>query len=137
METRIKKRFHIKMNISCKIQEDSSQIINLTNGNKFTADAFDISMLGLGFFTKNFLPKDLLIEMEIGGLADHKKKLNLKGKVCYCRNAPREAKSPNKYKCGIEFLDLSKEDSTQIEQFIARYEQRKAPRLNVNGHSGA
>ncbi|MFA6321378.1 MAG: PilZ domain-containing protein [Candidatus Omnitrophota bacterium] len=135
METRIKKRIDIKMAISCSIHNDASQLINLTGGNNFTADAFDISMLGIGFFTKSFLPRDLLLEMDITGIAeDPNKKLRLKGKVCYCKNAPHETKGPNKFKCGVEFLDLSKEDSKQLEQFITKNEQRKAPRLNVNGH---
>ncbi len=137
METRLKKRINIKMNISCSIQNDASQIINLANGNKFEADAFDISALGIGFFAKCFLPRDLLIEMDVSGLTEDKnKQMKLKGKVCYCKNAPHETKTPNKFKCGVEFLDLSKEDAKLLEQFIAKNEQRKTPRLNVNGHSG-
>ena len=136
METRLKKRINITMTISCNIKHDSSQLINLANGNKFTADAFDISMLGIGFFTKCFLPRDLQIEMDISGLMeDPAKQMKLKGKICYCKNAPHETKGPNKFKCGVEFLEVSKEASKQLEQFIARNEQRKAPRLNVNGHT--
>lgn len=134
MDTRLNKRVDVKMSISCKIQEDSSQAVNLSGGNKFEADAFDISMLGIGFFTKCFLPQGLLIEMEISGITDREKKLNLKGRIRYCKNAPHEVKPPNKYKCGIEFLDLPKEDAKQVEQFIMKHEQRKAPRLNINGH---
>lgn len=118
----------VSLKVISTIDKSMKNGISLANGNRFEARAYDISIGGLGLLTKYFLPKGLLLEMEIEGAPfDLKERITVKGEVTHCKNI-----EVHKYKCGIRFTEMSDENIKVIAKLVAGYEKRKEPRVNLS-----
>ncbi len=128
METRSSFRINIKLSVVCRIHENFCQKFGLTCGNVFKLSAVDISESGIGVISEYFLPKGLILELEIEGIPfSVEKTMKIKGEVRSCIY-----KKNCGYKCGINFLDLLDEYRNSIAKLVATYEQRKFPRLKMS-----
>lgn len=127
METRRAPRININLKIKSKIPEKYRQKFALTTGASFEVDAVDISMLGIGIFSKYFLPKGLILELEINGEPfELKEEMILTAEVRHCAFIKGQG-----YRCGVQFLDLSEKYKKVIAEFIATYERRREPRFKL------
>lgn len=132
METRLKHRYNIKFVLDCKIEESTQQQIKLACGDHFEGLACDISEGGLGFFSKYFLPKGLVMKLTIDAkVFGFKKDLLIEGEITHCKNLYGKTEDSMKYKCGLKFRSISEEDRQEIAHFITEHEQRKTPRLGL------
>ena len=127
METRRAPRINLNLIIRSKIPPEYKQKFALISGMNFEVEAVDISVLGVGMFSKYFLPVGLILELEITGkpfgLTDN---MTVKVQVRHCRFIKGRG-----YRCGVQFLDLPKEYKKALEEFVSVYERRKAPRLKL------
>ncbi|MDP3804350.1 MAG: PilZ domain-containing protein [Candidatus Omnitrophota bacterium] len=127
MQTRSGPRVKLLLTIVSEIDKQAEQNIRFASGNVFEVNVFDISIVGAGIFTKNFLPKGCIINMKIDGAPfGLKKEMEIKGEVRYCKYIKL-----HQYKCGIKFLDLAEEHQETIKKFISAYERRKDTRLRL------
>lgn len=128
METRLAPRVGIDLKVVCKTEELHQQKFCLANGNKFEVKVLDVSVLGIGFLTKYFLPKGLLITAEIdGAFFGLQETMQVKGEVKYCNYIRGQG-----YRCGIKFLNISTTYKDAIAQFIAVHEREKEPRVRLS-----
>ncbi|RJP29487.1 MAG: PilZ domain-containing protein [Candidatus Omnitrophota bacterium] len=127
METRITPRVDINITIISTIPADQQQKFALTCGSRFEAHALDISEMGIGIVSKYYLPKKLIIEMEIDGtLFGLKDKMITMGEIRYCAFVRTLG-----YRCGIKFVDPPEEYRKAIAKFVSLYERRKEPRVRL------
>ncbi|MFA5500562.1 MAG: PilZ domain-containing protein [Candidatus Omnitrophota bacterium] len=132
METRLKHRYDIKFTLDCRIEESNQQQIKLTCGDHFEGVATDISEGGLGFFSKYFLPKGLVMKLTIDAkVFGFKKDMVIEGEITHCKNLYGKIEDGLKYKCGLKFRSIAEEDRQEIGRFISEHEQRKTPRLGL------
>lgn len=128
MDTRQGPRVEVSLRVISTIDKSMKDAVSLANGNRFEARAYDISIGGIGLLTKYFLPKGLLLELEIeGGPFGLQERIIAKGEVTHCKNI-----QVHKYKCGIKFTDMSDKYIKVISQFIAGYEKRQSPRIKLS-----
>ena len=128
METRLGPRVKIDIKIISKFDTDLKQQVSLVGGNCFEGHGCNISTIGIGTFTKHFLPKGLILQMEIEGTPfGLTKPMKIKGEIRHCEYITKA-----KYKCGIKFLNLPKEYREAIKNLISAYEKRKKTRLNLS-----
>lgn len=127
METRSSHRTKFKMTVHCKIADIPGQQVALAGGNRFEVDAFDISKTGLGVFSNVYLPKGVIVELDLkSGAFKLHKEMKLEGEVMYCRSI-----GANKYKCGFHFKGVNNIHKRAILRFLSMYERRKSPRYPI------
>ncbi|MFC1674554.1 PilZ domain-containing protein [Candidatus Omnitrophota bacterium] len=127
METRLAPRKQIDLKVLARIPEDSEQKFSLAEKDDFEVTATDISITGLGLLSKYFLPKGLILLLEINGAPlGIEKTMELRGEVRYSRSA-----GTLKYRCGFKFLNPPADYVKKIETFIAGRERRKSPRVKL------
>lgn len=127
METRAASRVAIKLKVVCRIEKNFCRKFGLTCGDVFGLTAVDISESGIGVVSEYFLPKGLILELEIEGVPpDIEKIMTIKGEICYCTY-----KKNSGYKCGVRFIDLLDEYRSGIASVVATYELRKFPRVKL------
>jgi len=125
--TRSAPRINLNLKIVSKIDKNLKQKFTLATGNVVEAQAFDISVVGIGIFVKYFLPKGLTIRLEIDGSTfGLKDPMKIEGVICHCKYLDR-----NKYKCGIKFTKLTPKYKDAIANFISDYEKRKNSRFKL------
>lgn len=128
MNTRVGPRVEVSLRVISTIDESMKDSISLAGGNRFEARAYDISVGGIGLVTKYFLPKGLLLELEIEGAPFKlKERITAKGEVTHCKNV-----QAHKYKSGIRFTEMADKYIKVIAEFVASYEKRKDPRVNLS-----
>ena len=114
METRLWPRVSVDMKISSRITRSDGQSIALAEGDQFEAKSYDISIAGIGIFIKVFLPKGLLIEMDLDGAPfGLTESIKTRGEVRHCNSI-----GTRKYRCGLRFLNLLPEHKKAIAQLI-------------------
>ena len=127
MDTRFTSRVNLDLKIILKIEDDDKQKIALVGGNKLEAGVFDISISGIGLGIKHFIPKGLIVSMEIDGAPfGLDEVVNVKGEICYC-NYEQAAL----YKCGIRFVDIPEKYLSAIANFVSTHERRNDPRVEL------
>lgn len=127
METRKAPRIDINFKVLSKPVQELKQKFALVSGNKFEVKAVDISEIGIGLVSEYFLPKGLILELEIDGAPfDLKEVMKIKGEIRYCRYERTVG-----YRCGVQFLDLSEVYRKAIAEFISTFERRKEPRVKL------
>ncbi|MDD5565489.1 MAG: PilZ domain-containing protein [Candidatus Omnitrophica bacterium] len=128
METRLAPRVNIDLRVVCSTEELHQQKFCLAGGNKFEVKLLDISVLGIGFLTKYFLPKGLIIDTEMDGACfGLQEVMTIKGEIRHCNYIRGMG-----YRCGIKFLNISNKYKDAIIQFIAANERRKEPRIKLS-----
>ena len=107
----LKGNFKIKDALKCKLHI-YKEPIDLT--------VTDVAALGCGFVTAYYLPKGLILIMNIKdfpitplGATQKTKDMEFSGKVMMCRTTPSRAN-----RIGIAFTDIQKEDLEIIRKFI-------------------
>jgi len=134
METRLKRRYKVTLKLICRIEETNHQHVRLACGDQFEGIAYDISEGGVGFFIKYYLPKGLIIKMEIGGKPfGLEKDMKTECEVCYCISLYKDITASMRYKCGVKFINISEADRKRIARFISTHENRKTPRFRFFG----
>lgn len=128
METRLTPRVQLELKIIVQIDEETQQKFHLAKGNTFGVDILDISIGGIGVFSKYFLPKGLLLEVQIEGKPfGLDEPMKIKSRVCYCNYI-----KSSRYRCGIMFIDIPDDYKNNIAVFIRTYERRKEPRVKLS-----
>ena len=127
METRLAPRLNIDLKIISKLDDEYQQKFSLASGNKFEVRTLDISELGVGILSKYFIPKGVVLDLDIEGKPlGLDRDISTKGEVRYCKFVRNLG-----YKCGIKFLNISQPDRKAIAYFISTYERRRASRVKL------
>lgn len=114
METRFKHRIKVTLRIVSEIDKHFREKIVLAKGSRFETTICDITATGAGMIVKHYLPKGLVIDLEIrGALFGLRKVMKVKGEVCYCKQVKFRT-----YRCGVEFLDMPQEYKEAIAKFV-------------------
>jgi PilZ domain-containing protein len=127
MDTRFTNRVNLDLKVFVTIEDDEEQQVALVGGNKIEADVFDISVSGICLGIKHFIPKRLMVSVEIDGtpfgLDDVVK---VKGEICYCNYMQSSL-----YKCGIRFIDMPEILLKAISNLVSMNERRRDPRIEL------
>jgi len=128
METRLKQRVRLNIEIIVRIPEGGKQKFTLAEGDSFKAGVLDISVLGIAIFSKYFLPRGLMLELEMpGAIFTINEDIKIRGEVRYSIYV-----RPSVYRCGIKFLDIPEKYTEAIARFVSLNERRKEPRLRLS-----
>lgn len=127
MDTRFTRRVNLSLKILLEIKDDEEQRIALVGGNKLEADVFDISVSGIGLGIRHFIPKGLMVSMEIDGTPfEINEVMRVKGEICYCNYVQASL-----YKCGIRFIEMPEQYVTAVIDFVSKYERREDSRVEL------
>ena len=127
METRSAKRVSVNLKIASRIDNQGDQKFSISQGDIFEVEVVDISVSGIGVFSKYFLPKGLIIDIDIDGkVFGSDKVMKMKGELRYCRSV-----KISRYRCGIRFVDPPAEYIKIIAEFISKNERRQDPRVKL------
>ena len=127
METRKASRINIDLKVISRIDEDAQQKFGLVCGKTCEINVVDISEGGVGILSKFFLPKGLIIKLEIeGAVFNLKEIMKIKGEIRYCKYTKDLG-----YQCGVKFLNLSDVYRETVSQFISMHERRRTPRIKL------
>jgi len=128
METRGAKRVNVSLKIASHIDNQGDQRFTISQGDIFEVEVVDISVSGIGINSKYFLPKGLVIDIEIDGKTfDSNTVMRMKGELRYCRSV-----KVSRYRCGIKFIDPPVEYVKLIRDFITVNERRQEPRVKLS-----
>jgi c-di-GMP-binding flagellar brake protein YcgR len=127
METRSAPRVAIELKVVCHIDESQKNKFMLASGKSFEVRVLDISELGLGMVSKYFLPRGLILELDIDGKPFGLDiNIKTKGEMRYCRIT-----KSFENRCGVKFLGMSDADRKSIAKFVATFERREFPRVKL------
>ena len=127
MDTRFINRVNLDLKVLLKIEDDEEQQVALVGGNKIEANVFDVSVSGIGLGIKHFIPKGLIVSMEIDGTPfGLEGVVKVKGEICYCNYVQASL-----YKCGIRFVDVPKQFTKAINDLVTKHERRQDPRVEL------
>lgn len=127
METRKHPRINVNLKVISRLDESVFQKFSLTQGKSFEARVVDISILGVGIVSRFFLPRGLILLLEIeGGFLGLKEPIKVKGEVRYCVYMKSFL-----YRCGLKFIELDTSVEKKLREFIRKNERRKEPRLKL------
>ncbi len=123
METRRAKRLKTSFSVKLKLDLSSGQHFQVKDGS-VEAGALDISTLGVGLMSKCFIPKGIVVDLE----------LKINNKTIETRGEIRSAVSGGKglTRLGIQFVGLDNSQKEIIDNFIKENERRSQPRLNLS-----
>lgn len=128
MNTRKKPRTQLDIKVVLSIDEKSKEVFSLAQGKPVEATTIDISSLGMGVVTKYYLPKGLIMDLEIEGKSfGSKKSIKVKGEIRYCMYTGISG-----YRAGIKFINILGEDQDKISKFVEIYERRRSPRVKLS-----
>jgi len=131
MDTRFSRRTDLTLKVVLKIAKDTGQQVDLVDGNSFEVDIFDVSSTGLGLISKHFLPKGLIVDLDMDGkLFGLSEVMSLKAEICYCNFVQTSL-----YKCGIRFVDIPEKYTTALANFVSANERRRDPRVKLSDDS--
>jgi len=127
METRRATRSRVVLKVSLRLDQQAQQKFCLSKSCIFEVEIVDISIGGVGVFSKYFLPKGLIIEVEIEGESfGFNEPMRIKSEIRYCNYV-----KASRYRCGIKFIDISDKYQKSIADFIIAHEKRTAPRYKL------
>ena len=113
---------NIKNKISVKIEVDFSLLKQLNLEKKsFVVEEIDISISGMGVFSKYFVPKGTVVALK---LKINNKSMNLKSEICTSVSGESGLN-----RLGIRFIDLKEKDLEILEEYIGEIDKRNAPRF--------
>lgn len=111
---------------SVKISDKMKDAVSLVK-DEFSGQAIDISVDGIGIFLEYYLPTGVHLDLAVEGQAfGVDRSLKMKGEVRYCNFIAQR-----KYRCGMKFIEMSKEDREIIAEFVKNAERRRAPRIKL------
>jgi len=127
MDTRQTKRVDVNLTVMSEVELKGEQQLTLASGNCFKATAYDISKRGIGLHVNTFLPKGLLLKLQLPGkIFDLEKDMKIEGEIAHCRFIRQ-----HEYRCGIKFLKISDEAKSALDKFISTHDKRKDKRINL------
>jgi c-di-GMP-binding flagellar brake protein YcgR len=127
MDTRLATRTNIDLKIICKIEPKYQQKFGLACGDSFEAKALDISVLGVGLLCKYFLPKGLVLEVDIDFAPFGQNEIiKIRGEIRHAQYLKNLG-----YRIGIKFLDISYINKKSIDKYVFSRERRKEPRIRL------
>ena len=126
-ESRLHPRVIVNAKISSiKVSEKMRDTVNLVK-EEFFGQAIDISIGGIGIYIEYYLPTGVHLDLQVeGSPLGAQRPLNIKGEVRYCNFIAQ-----HKYRCGLKFIEISKEDRDVIAEFVKNAERRKFPRVKL------
>jgi len=111
---------------SIKISEKMRDAVALVK-DEFVGQAVDISVDGIGIFLEYYLPTGVHLDLDVEGkVFGVDRALKMKAEVRYCNFIAQK-----KYRCGMKFIEISKEDKEVISEFVKNAERRRAPRVKL------
>ena len=128
MRSRLSLRVKTKLKVTSRISDEFKDNFGFANSDSFSIDVIDISTLGMGVYVDHFLPKGLIILLDIKGKPfGLKKDMSIKAEVRHC-----EYSKPFVYKCGVKFIDIPSTQIKSINKFIKKYDNREHQRLTLS-----
>ena len=128
MRSRLSPRVKTKLKIASRISDEFKDNFGFTHSDSFSIDVIDISILGMGVYVDHFLPKGLIVLLDIKGKPfGLKKDMSIKVEIKHC-----EYLKPFAYKCGIQFIDIPSTQIKSINKFIKKYDNREHQRLTLS-----
>ena len=128
MKSRLAPRVKTKLKVTSRISDEFKDNFGFTHSDSFDVDVIDISTLGMGIYVDHFLPKGLIVSLDIKGkLLGLKKDISIKAEIRYCAYL-----KPFVYKCGIRFIDIPSTQIKSINKFIKKYDKREHQRLTFS-----
>lgn len=128
METRLAQRVKLSLEAVLKIAEEPKQKFALSQGNCFVVNILDISKMGIGLLSKYFMPKGLIVELQLNGDPfGLKETVKVDAEIRWCNYI-----KPSEYRCGVKFLNILAKYENAIAQFVSANERRKEPRLKLS-----
>ena len=129
-ETRSSERIPTAVKVAYEVHESMKGSFPFS-AHKLTSNITDISSTGCAILANVFIPKNVLLNMEIEGnvfFPDHPERIiKVTGRVCNCRNISKDT-----YRLGIFFEQVSKEDKEAIKHFTDGYDRRKEKRVSFD-----
>jgi len=123
METRRAKRLQASFKVNLKIDPSLTKYFKLRK-ETVEVDTLDISVLGVGLLSKYFIPKGVIVNLQ---LKINDKIIDAKGEI---RSAVSWGKGLSRL--GIKLIDLGESEQKIIEKFIKENERRTEPRLELS-----
>jgi|SRR3989338_1614995 len=127
-ETRGNERIPTAVNVQYEVHESMKSSFPFAT-QKLSSTLTDISASGCAIMTNVFIPKNVLLNLEIEGGTfypdDPKKVIQVTGRVCNSRNISKDT-----YRLGVFFEKIAKEDKDAINHFVDGFERRKEKRIS-------
>ena len=128
MKSRLAPRIKTNLKVTTKISDEFKDNFGFTHSDSFTVDVIDISTLGMGVYVDHFLPKGLIVQLNLKGKPfGLKKDMSINAEIRHC-----EYLKPFSYKCGIKFIDIPTTQIKSINKFIKKYDKRDHRRLTLS-----
>jgi hypothetical protein len=135
LDTRFDKRHPIEVNAKFCVHESMSGSVKLNIPVTCVAGKLDdISASGCALESPYLIPPHTLLRIDIDSAPfsqelkrDHPQPITVTGTVKSCI-----MKAVGRYRLGVHFAEITKEDLEFINEFIKAKEQRKTPRWNVS-----
>ncbi len=127
-ETRSSERIPTTVNVQYEVHESMKNSFPFA-ARKLTSTLTDISATGCSITTNVFIPKNVLLNLEIDGAIfypeDPKRVIQATGRVCNSRNISKDT-----YRLGIFFEKILKEEKDAIKHFVDGFDRRKEKRVS-------
>lgn len=129
-ETRSSERIPTAVKITYDVHESMRGSFPFS-AQKLTSNVVDISATGCAMLTNVYIPKNVLLNLEIEGALffpdDPQRIIKATGRVCNSRNISKDA-----YRLGVFFEQITKEDKDAIKHFVDGYDRRKEKRVSFD-----
>lgn len=128
-DTRGEERTSVVIHAQYEMHESMKEMVPY-GSQKYTSTLMDISPSGCALVAQIFVPKNVLVVVEIDGKPFYpghaEKVIRAVGRVVNCRNLSRDS-----YRLSLLFTEIQGGDKEAIRLFVAENERRKEPRINL------
>lgn len=128
-ETRGSERVPTAIQVTYQVHESMKSSLPFEQG-RTTSHIMDLSATGCAILSNGFLPKNVLLDMEIDGAGffpgQDPSSIKIVGRVCNCRNISKDT-----YRVGVNFEKIAPRDAKAIKDFIDKNDRRKEKRLQL------
>ena len=128
-DTRGSQRIPTAVEVNYQIHESMRESIPFGD-KKFTSHITDLSAAGCAILSYSFIPKNVLLNMEIDGSRFYQnagtRVMKITGRVCSSRNISKDS-----YRLGIAFEKISPEDKQAIKAYVESSDRRKEKRISL------
>ena len=134
LDTRSHKRQPMEAAVTFAIHESMSSSVKINIPmTQIKAGLYDISANGCGLDSPYLIPPDTLIKIDINAApfaqelkVEHSQTIAVTGTVRSCI-----MKAVGRYRLGVQFVEIGKEDQEFIGKYIQLKDHRQSPRWNV------
>lgn len=128
-ETRSSERIPTAVEAQYEIHESMKGSFPFSD-RKLTSNVIDISSTGCAILANVYIPKNVLLNMDIKGELffpdEPERVIKTTARVCNSRNISKDT-----YRLGVFFEKITKEDRDAIKHFVDGFERRKEKRVSL------